>query len=119
VIQFKSALDILIWLKCVIVAAIIPLIFAVAFFFFLWGVFQFMIATTAEKRKEGRQRIWWGLIALFVMVSVWGIIKILSDTVGTGSAVPFLQTDYLNPGDQHAGNSPAPAGGTVHQNAAP
>jgi len=93
--KIKSVLDILIWLKCIIVAAIIPLIFALAFLFFLWGVLKFMMATDVKAKQEGQKLIWWGIIGLFVMVSVWGIIKILGQTFGIESTVPTLQTTYL------------------------
>ena len=96
-IQFKSALDILIWLKCVIIVAIIPLIFAIALVVFLWGVFKFMSASDVKSKQEGQKVIWWGILGLFVMVSVWGIIKILGTTLGIESAVPMLQTEYLTP----------------------
>ena len=95
-IQFKSLLDILIWLKCIIVVAIIPLIFAGAFMFFLWGIMHFMMATESTRKEEGKKFILWGLIAMFVMVSVWGIVKIFSTTLGLDSSVvPVLQTEYL------------------------
>jgi hypothetical protein len=95
-IKLKSLINILIWLKCLIVAVAIPLIFALAFLFFLIGVFKFMTADTPDKKKNGQKLVWWGLIGLFVMVSVWGIIKIVNNTLGIEQAVPFLQTDYLN-----------------------
>lgn len=95
-IKFKSVLDILIWLKCVAVTILIPLIFAAAFVLFLWGVLKFMYAADATKKKESQKLIWYGLIGLFVMVSVWGIIKIVGTTLGIDPiAVPLLQTDYL------------------------
>jgi hypothetical protein len=96
-IKLKSILNILIWLKCIAVVALIPLIFAAAFVVFLWGIFKFMYATDSTKRKEAQKRIWWGLIGLFVMVSVWGIIKIAGETLGIDPvAVPLLQTEYLD-----------------------
>ena len=98
-IQFKSLLDILIWVKCIIAVAIIPLIFGLAFLLFLWGVFKFMYATENAQKEEGKKFIMWGLIALFVMVSVWGIIKLLGQTFGFETGIPYLQTkpgDYLD-----------------------
>lgn len=94
-IKFKSLLDILIWVKCIILVAIIPIIFALALMFFLWGVMKFIRASDSVKREEGRKFIIAGLIGLFVMTSLWGIISIVSKTLGTGSAVPLLQTTYL------------------------
>jgi hypothetical protein len=95
-IKFKSILDLLIWVKCIIVAALIPLIFAAAFLFFLWGVLRFMAATDSTKKEESKKFIMWGIVALFVMVSLWGIIKILGQTLGVESTVPLLQTESLD-----------------------
>ncbi|MBY0328724.1 pilin [Patescibacteria group bacterium] len=97
-IKFKSLLDILIWVKCIITSVLIPLIFAAAFLFFLWNVLQFMRSAENTQKEEAKQRMGWGIIALFVMVGVWGIITILSGTLGIKASVPFLQTqEYLNP----------------------
>lgn len=96
-IRFKSVLDILIWVKCVIVSAIIPLIFTLALLFFLWGIVEFMATQKEDKRKEAKKRMLWGIIGIFVMVSLWGIIKILGNTLGIESTVPLLQTEYLDP----------------------
>lgn len=90
-IKFVSLLDILMWIKCIIVVAIIPLIFALAFMFFMWGVMKFIMASDSTKREEGKKFIIAGLIGLFVMTSLWGIITIVGNTLGTGSAVPLLQ----------------------------
>ncbi len=91
--KFQSLLDILIWVKCVIVVAIIPLIFAAALMFFLWGVMKFIAASSPDKKKEGKNFIIAGLIGLFVMTSLWGIIKIAGTTLGVDSSVvPLLQT---------------------------
>ncbi len=94
--KFTSLLDILIWAKCIIVIAIVPMIFVLAFLFFIWGVMRFIQASDSVKKEESKKFILWGIIGLFVMTSVWGIIKIVSTTVGIDkTAVPFLQTEYL------------------------
>jgi len=95
-INFKSVLDYLIWIKCVINSAIIPLIFALAFLFFLWNIFRFVQSSDKTNKEEAKTRMVWGLIALFVMLSVWGIIAILSKTLGITPSVPLLQTSPLD-----------------------
>lgn len=91
-IEFKSLLDILKWAKCIILVAIIPILFSLALMFFLWGVMNFVRASDSTKQAEGRKFIIAGLIGLFVMTSLWGIISIVGTTLGTGSVVPVLQT---------------------------
>lgn len=59
---------------------LVPLVFALAFLMFIWGVFKYFIlgGGDEEKRAEGKQLMLWGIIAFVVMVSVWGIVNILS-----------------------------------------
>ncbi|MDB5255266.1 MAG: hypothetical protein JWL92_642 [Candidatus Nomurabacteria bacterium] len=95
-IKFKTLLDIAIWAKCIIGAIIIPGIFTLAFVVFLWGVFKFVRSSEKTDKEEGKQFIYMGLIGLFVMVSVWGIIRIVTTTFGLDTAVPLLQTDPLS-----------------------
>jgi hypothetical protein len=92
-IAFKTLLDIAIWIKCIIGAVIIPGIFSLAFVVFLWGVFKFIRSSDVKDKQDSKQFIYAGLIGLFVMVSVWGIIKIAATTLGVDSSVvPALQT---------------------------
>jgi hypothetical protein len=65
---------------------LVPLIFAIAFLVFLWGVFRYFIAggDSDENRKKGKDFIMYGLIGFFVMISVWGIVNILVDSAGFG-----------------------------------
>ncbi len=92
-ISFDSLLDILIWIKCVIGAVIIPLIFTLAFLIFLWGMIKYINnADNEKKREESKKFIYYGIIGLTVMVSVWGIVRIVTTTFGLGNTVPQLET---------------------------
>lgn len=66
---------------------IVPVLFAVAFIVFLWGAFKTFIlgANSEDVKKEGKNLMLWGLIGFFVMVSVWGLVNILTGTVGFGN----------------------------------
>ena len=60
-----------------------PLIFGLALVFFFWGIVQFIRNAGVEKtREEGKQKIVWGIIALFVFVSIYGLIYMLGDLFG-------------------------------------
>lgn len=70
-------------LSCILSDYVIPLLFTLAVVAFVWGVIQFYLnPNNEEKRKKGKEFIVGGLIALFVMVSIWGIIKIFTTTFG-------------------------------------
>ncbi|MDB5264742.1 MAG: hypothetical protein JWN64_313 [Parcubacteria group bacterium] len=66
---------------------LVPLIFAVAFIVFLFGVFNYFIAGAAneEKRADGVKFITFGIIGFAVMISLWGLVNLLVNTFGFGS----------------------------------
>ncbi len=65
----------------------VPVLFAIAFIVFIWGAFQtFILGATNDVAKEkGKDLMLWGLIGFFVMVSVWGLVNILTGTVSFGN----------------------------------
>ena len=67
---------------CIIGKSVIPFIFAIAMVMFTWGAVKFFIIEASEeaKRAQGKQFMIWGIIALAVMVSVWGLVNILGAT---------------------------------------
>ncbi|HEY0948157.1 MAG TPA: pilin [Candidatus Paceibacterota bacterium] len=69
---------------------LVPLVFAIAFIVFIWGVFQYFIMGGAdeEKRENGKSLMLWGIIGFFVMVSVWGLVNILRGTFQTTNTAP-------------------------------
>lgn len=77
----------------------VPVIFAIAFIVFIWGVFLYFIAggQDEEKRDKGKNLMLWGLIGFFIMVSVWGLVNILVGTVDLNDRVPeFPETPERN-----------------------
>ncbi|HEX7651468.1 MAG TPA: hypothetical protein VF439_02010 [Candidatus Paceibacterota bacterium] len=66
---------------------LVPLIFAVAFVVFLFGVFRYFIAgaTSDESRKSGGQLVLYGIIGFAIMISVWGLVNVVTNTFGLDS----------------------------------
>ncbi|MEN9622248.1 MAG: hypothetical protein RLZZ67_682 [Candidatus Parcubacteria bacterium] len=61
----------------------VRLIFAAAALYFVYGVFTFIRrADDSSARVEGANHILWSTIGLFIMISVWGIIAVLQNTIG-------------------------------------
>jgi len=56
---------------------------ALALFLFIIGVVRF-ISTAGDdnSRKAGKEMMIWGTVALFVMISVWGLVTIIQTTFG-------------------------------------
>jgi hypothetical protein len=63
--------------------ALVPLLIGIAVVYFIWEVFQYTIAADEDKKKTARTQIIWGIVGIFVMVSVWGLVNILQSTFGT------------------------------------
>ena len=55
---------------------------ALALLVFFWGLVKFISKAGDQAAiEEGRKLMIWGVLALFVMVSVWGILHILQETL--------------------------------------
>jgi hypothetical protein len=62
---------------------IIRLAFAVALIVFFWGIVQFINSETSDaKRDEGKRKILYGLLGMFIMFSAFGLIRIILNTFG-------------------------------------
>ncbi len=61
---------------------LIPIIMGIAVVTFLYGVVKFIkSAEQPEEREEGKKIIAYGILAIFVMVSMWGFVNIIVGTV--------------------------------------
>lgn len=72
---------------------IIPIVFGLALVFFFWGMAQFILhAGEEEAREQGKQRMLWGIVALFVIVSIYGILGFIGNSLninqGGSSGIP-------------------------------
>jgi heme/copper-type cytochrome/quinol oxidase subunit 4 len=75
------------------------IIIALAVIYFMLGVFQYISSGgNSEKRTEAVGTIVGGVVIIFVMISVWGLVAILTNTFGlsgnTTPQVPRLPTSY-------------------------
>ncbi|MBU6214931.1 hypothetical protein KGM48_03815 [Patescibacteria group bacterium] len=61
----------------------VPILIAVAFIVFLFGVYKYFIQGAADEksRADGRQFVLWGVIGFVVILSLWGIVNIVKDTL--------------------------------------
>ena len=61
----------------------VPVVFALAFIVFIFGIFLYFIAGghDEEKRSKGRQLMLYGILGFFIMVSVWGLVNILTGSL--------------------------------------
>jgi hypothetical protein len=58
---------------------------------FLYGLLTYITnASNESKRTEGLKYITYGLIGFVVMLSMWALAAILSDTFGLGFGIPQI-----------------------------
>ena len=68
-----------------IIRSLIALFFSLAVLYFIWGLVKFINKSGEDKEREGgRQMMIYGIIALAVMVSVWGLVTVVVNTFFPG-----------------------------------
>lgn len=67
----------------VVINPLISLLFAVALAVFIWGVAKYLTNPENETiRKESKAHMMWGVVGMFIMISVFGIMRIVLNTLG-------------------------------------
>jgi len=58
---------------------LIPLAFSLALLYFFWGVAKYIRADAGGEKaaEEGRRVMVWGVVALFIATSIWGIVNFI------------------------------------------
>lgn len=70
---------------------LVPFIIALTLLVFLWSIFKLVLTSNEDARKEAIKLITFGVVALFVMVSVWGLVNILVSTLKLQNNVNIQQ----------------------------
>ena len=66
-----------------VVTSLIPLVIAIGLLVFIWSVIKFIGSShDAEARSAGLRQMAWGIVGLFAIVSVWGLVGLLGELVG-------------------------------------
>lgn len=115
-----------------LVLSVVPVVAALALLYFFWGIALFLFnIEDKEAIKKGRARMFWGLIALFVIISLGGILLLLERTffatnlhtvpygvgntntfpqnpLGNNSNNPTVPFDPLHDGSQGGGGTQTP-----------
>jgi|SRR3989344_3552081 len=89
--QNKTISDILDSFSSLLGGSVIVILFSIALVTFIWGVIRYVInADNEEERKKGKQLIIWGIIGLFVISAIWGIVLLLAEFFGVGVSIGEL-----------------------------
>ena len=65
-----------------IVNPLLLLLFVAAFVVFLYGAVRYLAQSESdEARRTGARHMFWGIIGMFIMVGVFGIIAVIRKTL--------------------------------------
>lgn len=67
---------------------------------FFWGLIKYLLGSGSEGKADGLKVMFYGVVTIFVMVSVWGLVNLLQSTFlgGTGASVaPNVNTLRIQP----------------------
>lgn len=68
-----------------IIDPVVLLIFSAGVFLFTWGLVVFLLnLESSDKRQVGVRHMIWGILGVFIMATVFGIINIVTETFGLG-----------------------------------
>lgn len=76
----------------VLIEKIIPVLIGLGLLLFIFGLIKYMVSRDDKTREDARQVIVYGVITLFVMVSVWGLVNLLASTFG----IDILKATNIN-----------------------
>jgi hypothetical protein len=80
---------------------LLPIVVTLALLFFFWNIIKFILALGRgeDSKTAGRSALFWGIVALFVMVSVWGIVGLLGEIFGVGQGGTMEVPGIIVPGE--------------------
>jgi hypothetical protein len=67
--------------------AITVMLIALAVIYIVWNTVKFIMQTDSAERATYRSAIMWGIVGLFVILSIWGLVNILGQTFGVGNSL--------------------------------
>lgn len=69
---------------------IIGLLITVAIVAFFYGLVKYLFTGATEGKSDGLRVMLYGVITIFVMVSIWGIVRLLQSTFSVTSTTPVI-----------------------------
>lgn len=77
-----------------VINPLIMVLFSVAFVRFVIGLFTFFHAKSGnggdESIEQGKRHLMWGIVGMAIMVSVFGIMSFMTNTLGVKNAASHL-----------------------------
>lgn len=62
---------------------LLPIFVGLALLYFFYGIVLFLTSGgESDKKADAKDKILWGVIAMFVMVSIWGLVAFIGGVFG-------------------------------------
>lgn len=82
-----SATTLMASISRVIINPLIIFLFALAMVYFIYGIARYLLSPENEEiRKSSKSHMLWGIIGMFIMVSVFGIMNLILNSLGKPSS---------------------------------
>jgi hypothetical protein len=72
----------IVWFFIDVLNNLIPLLIGLAVLLFIWGLFRYFSTDSRDTKKQALRIIGYGIVSIFVMVSLWGIVYLIGRTIG-------------------------------------
>lgn len=60
---------------------LVPILISLAVVWFIVSVLFYIFSSDDENKKKAKNNMIWGIIGIFVIVSVWGLVTLLTNTL--------------------------------------
>ena len=86
-------------IKMYVIDPVLVVIFTLGLLLFFVGIVEFLWSLkSGEVKSEGKQHMVYGLVGMLIMVSVYGIINLIVNTLQIDRAVDVSRLQNVNPG---------------------
>ncbi len=78
---------------------LIYVLISLAVVYIIWNVVHYFIRPGADDRKTSGMNILWGIVGLFIIMSIWGLVNLLINTFYTDPRIPtdrFPRVNFTN-----------------------
>jgi uncharacterized membrane protein YuzA (DUF378 family) len=100
--------------------ALVYILVGFAVLYIIYSIVMYFIKSGEgdENRHKAGMQIFYGIVGLFVIVSVWGLVNILLNTFGTDNTAPterFPSADFVGISPAQTTNVPGDYGGELQK----
>lgn len=82
-----------------VIDPILAAVFTLGLFLFFWGIVEYLWELKDGKADgDGRKHMLWGMVGMLIMVSVYGIINIIVNTLELDDAMDTSRIQNVSPG---------------------